>query len=276
MRSKFFRLLTAAVVDSELCRVQERQRARIRRRFALSTCLIPSASRVPATAAPSRPRAEWRFDEVDVRHRPPGPLARNTRGWEAGPGVAELAVREGRLVGRSTTDAPIIHLERTSGFEVADALHGIEIRMRAVRWRPTSACRRPRAPTLNLAAQADAARTGAWTMQSPLQAGDEFQTYFLMPLAPTLDVAHAAHRDSSHGRGRCHVCHRVHPQSSAAASILHRFRPEWAGRGLSEVYRESLVGARAGNHAVRRAACRIGRGSTSPLGQSRTGPLRSS
>ena len=32
--------------------------------------------------------------------------------WKAGPGVADLAVRDGLLTGRTTTDFPLIHLEQ--------------------------------------------------------------------------------------------------------------------------------------------------------------------
>ena len=57
------------------------------------------------------PRTEWRFDKPDHR-------------WKAGPGVAGLAVRDGRLVGRATTDVPIVHVERTSGLGNPDAMQG--------------------------------------------------------------------------------------------------------------------------------------------------------
>ena len=63
------------------------------------------------------PRTEWRFDRGEHR-------------WKAGPGVSGLTVREGRLVGRATTDVPIVHVERTSGLENPDTLHAVEVRMR--------------------------------------------------------------------------------------------------------------------------------------------------
>src|SRR5258706_4795514 len=62
----------------------------------------------PATVAP-RPRTEFRFDGPGS-----GKLAA-TPGWEAGPGVARLAVRDRPLVGHSTSGFPMLHLLRTSG-----------------------------------------------------------------------------------------------------------------------------------------------------------------
>ena len=49
-------------------------------------------------AAP--PRLEWRFDG-EAPAPPPAAFAA-TRGWQGGPGVGGLAVRDGKLVGRST------------------------------------------------------------------------------------------------------------------------------------------------------------------------------
>ncbi len=48
------------------------------------------------------PRAEWRFD--GSAPSPSGETDSATGGWQAGPGVADFQVRDGRLVGRSTSD----------------------------------------------------------------------------------------------------------------------------------------------------------------------------
>src|SRR5688500_7739616 len=66
---------------------------------------------VEGRAAPAAPEArlERRFDGA-----PPEPAPEKfaaTRGWEAGPGVAGLAVRDGRLVGRTTSEFPLLHLD---------------------------------------------------------------------------------------------------------------------------------------------------------------------
>ena len=73
-------------------------------------------------SVPSPPPIEWRFD---------GSASGTTQQWKAGPGVAGLSVRDGFLRARSTTDIPILHVERTSGLENGDVLHAIEVRMRA-------------------------------------------------------------------------------------------------------------------------------------------------
>ena len=72
------------------------------------------------------PRTEWRFDGPT----PELETLAETRAWEAGPGVAGLAVRAGRLVGRTTSEFPILRVERTSGLDSEDHLHSIELRLR--------------------------------------------------------------------------------------------------------------------------------------------------
>lgn len=63
------------------------------------------------TAVPAA--VEWRFDGP-----PPSPApgaAADVRGWEGLRGVSGLAVRQGRLVGRTQGDFPILHVERKTG-----------------------------------------------------------------------------------------------------------------------------------------------------------------
>ena len=200
---------------------------------------IFDAKRVEGAAAAAAPiaRVEWQFNAT-----PPGPPPARlpeTRGWEAGPGVTDFAIREGRLVGRSTTDAPIVHFERPSGFEIPDSVHGIEIRMR-VSAGANFAIQGTGAPTINLENQPDAARSGIWPMQSPLQAGDEMQTYLLTPLAP-MPMSRTRHivirpTDVS-GASFAIESVRLISRREHLASI-----PVGVGwQGLREVYRESLV-----------------------------------
>ena len=88
-------------------------------------------NQVAGAAAPASvpTRTEWRFDGSPAASVPAKLTA--THGWQAGPGVAGLAVQSGQLSGRSTTDVPLIHLERTTGLDAPDMLHSVEIRMRA-------------------------------------------------------------------------------------------------------------------------------------------------
>ncbi|PYQ20663.1 MAG: hypothetical protein DMF81_17925, partial [Acidobacteria bacterium] len=72
----------------------------------------------------------WRLaGPVIAGPAPAGKLAA-TRGWQAGPGVGALSVRDGRLVGRSTSDFPLLHLERSPAPADRDILHAVEVRCR--------------------------------------------------------------------------------------------------------------------------------------------------
>ena len=115
------------------------------------------------------PRTEWRFDGSAPKATgamPPSGAAAGgrpsafpvTRGFEAGPGIAGLAVRDGLLVGRSTTGEPILHLERTSGLDNADQLHSVVVRMRVSKGANLHFFTRP-SPTVDLKAEAALPRT---------------------------------------------------------------------------------------------------------------------
>lgn len=86
----------------------------------------PPATQAGAQAVPPPARTEWRFDGTP----PTLEKAVATWGWSAFNGVAGLAVRKGRLVGRTTSNLPVLHLQRSPGFEEREAVHGIEVRMR--------------------------------------------------------------------------------------------------------------------------------------------------
>src|ERR1041385_7516869 len=61
-------------------------------------------------------RTAWKFDGSEsapaVTHDAPA-----TFGWSAGPGSSPLQIQNGRLVGKSTNNFPIIYLERAAGTE---------------------------------------------------------------------------------------------------------------------------------------------------------------
>ncbi|MCP4573633.1 MAG: hypothetical protein GY838_14840, partial [bacterium] len=84
--------------------------------------VFPSAivDNTPAAADETAYRSQWRFDEP----------AADAQDWRAGSGVAGLEVRDGRLRGRSTTELPILHVERTTGLDDSDLLHAVELRLR--------------------------------------------------------------------------------------------------------------------------------------------------
>jgi len=144
-----------------------------------------------STKAVPVPRTEWRFDgpAPGPPAAPPPPAKPSpapfpaTRGWEAGPGVAGLAVRDGLLVGRATTGFPILHVERTAGLENADQVHAVEIRLRASSGVNLSLTTSP-APTVDLPRQLALAESIPWVIKRPLLPGDKMQTYTITPPAP--------------------------------------------------------------------------------------------
>jgi len=73
------------------------------------------------------PPMEWRFASIPAPSSGPSP---KPPAWTAGPGVQGLTVRDGHLVGRATSDLPVIDLERPPS-EDRDVVHEVQVRMRA-------------------------------------------------------------------------------------------------------------------------------------------------
>ena len=144
-----------------------------------------------STKAVPIPRTEWRFDGPAPSPPPPPPPPAKplpapfpaTRGWEAGPGISGLAIRDGLLVGRTTTGFPILHVERTAGLENADQVHAVEIRLRASSGANLSLTTSP-APTIDLPRQLALTESIPWVIKTPLLPGDKMQTYTITPPAP--------------------------------------------------------------------------------------------
>ena len=198
---------------------------------------LVEGSPAKAAAATVR-RTEWRFDGPAPSPAPSAFPA--TRGFEAGPGVSGLAVRDGTLIGHTTAAFPVIHLERTTGLENADQLQAVEIRLRASKGANLSMQTRP-APTVDLKHEIELAQTALpWTITTPIMAGDKAQTYTIMPPSPV-----------SGARIR-HLM--IRPSDAAGAdfaieSVRLVFRREHlAGvpsgvswQGLRDVFRETIV-----------------------------------
>ena len=106
---------------------------------------------------------EWRFDGSDDA-------------WHAGTGITGLEVRDGRLVGRTSTDVPILHVERTQGLDDPDTLHSVEIRLRASKGTNLSMTFFD-SEEVNVEAAIGGARIGLWPLSSPILPSDELQTY---------------------------------------------------------------------------------------------------
>jgi arylsulfatase A-like enzyme len=206
-----------------------------------------------AVAPASSRRNEWRFDgppPSPPAAPPPGPAPAAgpprppaafpaTRGWEAGTGITGLAIRDGHLVGRTTTPFPILRIERTAGLDNADQLHAVEIRMRVSKGSNLSVITRA-APTIDFAVEAAQAKGLPWFATTPLVAGDAVQTYTIQPPI------------SSTGTRIRHLLIRPTDEAGAdfaieAVRLVFR-REHLAGvksgvswQGLRDIFRETLV-----------------------------------
>ena len=196
----------------------------------------PDAVEGAATEVVRPPRTEWRFD--GSAQKPEGKFAA-TYGWQAGRAVTGLAIRNGRLTGRSTADFPIIHVERTSGLDDGDLLHAVEIRLRASAGSNLSISQSG-SEKLDLAAVVEQVQVFPWLTTTPIVQGREFRTYTLRPRRPVAS------------RSLRHLL--IRPTDVAGASfeiesVRLVFRKEYLANipagvgwhGLSEVYRETLV-----------------------------------
>jgi arylsulfatase A-like enzyme len=197
----------------------------------------------PAPDAGTARRTEWRFDGP-APAPPPGPNPSPapfpaTRGWEPGPGVEGLAVRDGVLSGRSTGLHPILHVERTSGLDNVDQLHAVEVRMRASKGANLHVTTRA-SPTVDLKVEQGQILTLPWLITSPIVAGDQMQTYTMTPAAPLSGsrIRHILIRPTD-----------VAGADFAIESVRLIFRREHLSavpsgvswQGLRDVFRETLV-----------------------------------
>ena len=189
-------------------------------------------------SVPSPPPTEWRFD---------GSASELKQQWKAGPGVSGLSVRDGFLRARSTTDLPILHVERTSGLENGDVLHAVELRMRASEGSKL-AVMFSNSEELNLNAVVGQTRSGsprAWPLTSPLLEGDSMQTY-------TLTKATSVLQPSFPSSAIRHIMLRLTDVAGAEIeieSVRLIFRKEYLAnipsgvswQGFADIFRETLV-----------------------------------
>jgi arylsulfatase A-like enzyme len=184
------------------------------------------------TTAPALPRTEWRFDATAGS---PGAA----RDWEAGPGVAGLEVRDGRLQGRTTSEKAIVHLQGPTGPHGNEALEEVEVRLRASAGANLyiAFSGQERVDLAEIALQPQAV---FWPLATPIIAGDELRTYVLrttrgIPLSRT---RHIFIRPTDAVGARFEIeSVRVVSRKEHLAAI-----PSGIGwQGLSEFYRETIV-----------------------------------
>src|SRR5687768_6034867 len=192
---------------------------------------------VEGRAAPAAPaaRLERRFDGA-----PPEPAPEEfaaTRGWEAGPGVAGLAVRDGRLVGRTTSEFPLLHLDWPEAAGGQDTVHGVEVRLRVSGGQTIGLDGRD-GEKVDLAQVVKEAQDWPWDTTAKLTAGDAVQTVTLRSPRPVVAPRHWLLRPTDAAGAEFEIeSVRLIFRREHLASIPSGV--SW--QGLAQVYRETLV-----------------------------------
>jgi hypothetical protein len=176
-------------------------------------------------------RAAWRFGEASAAAGTASP----TLGWVSAGGLAGLAITNGRLVGETTSDFPILHVEWEGGARDQDRLHAIEIRMKVSAGENLRALTRP-AQNPNL----DNLRTTNWALSTPLLSGDEVRTYSI-PVDANIQstaIRHALVRptDVTGARFEIESVRLIFEREQLAETPSG---VKW--QGLAEIYHEALV-----------------------------------
>jgi arylsulfatase A-like enzyme len=177
---------------------------------------------------PSIPRTEWRFEETS-----------SASAVTALAGASSISISNGLLVGRTTSDASVLHVERTEGLGRPDQLHAVEVRLRVSEGQNLSV---ETFASEKLEKEPALQRLGAfgWTLTTPLVPGEETRTYTLRPPRPipAVQVRQIFLRPSdAAGADFAIESIRVVFRNEHLASI-----ESGAGfQGMSEVYRESIV-----------------------------------
>jgi arylsulfatase A-like enzyme len=191
--------------------------------------------------APGRalPRMEWRFDAPAPPSKDPLTAA---RGWEAGPGVASLAVKDGRLHGQTTDAIALLHLERKEGLEDRDLIDAVEVKARVSGGGFMRLAMRE-SEKLDLKKAAEEARTVPFHNKVPLTPGPDLKTYVFSSRQFTRGVAAAEARHlllaPTDAKGATFDIESVRlvTRREALAAV-----PSGIGwQGLAEIYRETVV-----------------------------------
>jgi arylsulfatase A-like enzyme len=191
----------------------------------------------PVDVAEPEPLDWWQFGQEPPPEIPAD--ARSTWGWKALDGVNGFNLRDGRLSGRSVGDLPVLAAPRFRNPDDDDPIHSIEVRMRATAGGNLLVSTMSESE-LDPRAAIGQLRSSPFRDQSPIIAGEGFQTYTIVP------------RVSPIASGVKHLL--LVPTDAADAdfeieSIRLVSRREHLSRtpsgvgwqGLAEIYRESVV-----------------------------------
>lgn len=203
-----------------------------------------AAERAAAAAPAGEPEARlpgpataWRFDGAPPE--PPPLRAAATWGWEAGPGVADLALRAGRLRGRSTSAIPVLHLERPAAVAAGDVLHSLEITVRVSAGTQIAAAFAAE-ERFDLAQALAAAQVFGWRTTAALTPGPDLQTLTVRPSrpVPAAELRHVLIRPTDAAGADFEIAAiRLVSRREHLAAIPSGV--SW--QGLGDVYRETLV-----------------------------------
>ncbi len=191
-----------------------------------------------STERKSRPKPAglWNFAEPAA-----GSDDKTIRGWKAGVGVGALSLKDGRLKGRTTTDFPIIYVERKGTSDESDSVHSIEIRLKASKGTNLMVSTQG-AAALDFPDILERAKglKQPWAFSSAIIAGDNLQTIVLRNAGSTrlANVRKLLIRPSDAEGADFEIeSVRLVSESEHLASI-----PSGIGwQGMGEIYRESLI-----------------------------------
>jgi len=147
----------------------------------------------PGKRSAPEPAALWSFGAPAAKSSP----EKAALGWSAGDGVTGLSHRDGRLKGHTTTNFPILYVERQGKLDTPDLLYAIEVRLRVSKGTNVMATTQGQVP-LDIKDVLERAKglQQPWPFASPVLASDDLQTIVLRNAGVGSEVArlHAGHR----------------------------------------------------------------------------------
>jgi len=183
------------------------------------------------------PAALWNFGDSAAGSSP----EKTALGWNAGNGVSGLSLREGRLKGHTTTNFPMVYVERQGKLDTPDLLYAIEIRLKVSKGANLMATTQGQAPPdfKDLLERASGLQQ-PWPFTSPIVASDDLQTIVLhnASTTPLASLRRLIVRPTDAEGADFEIeSVRVISEREHLAGI-----PSGIGwQGLGEIYRESLV-----------------------------------
>jgi arylsulfatase A-like enzyme len=165
-------------------------------------------------------------------------------GWQAGAGVKGLAVRGESLVGTSTTDTPVIHVERTEGLDSSDLLHEVVVRAR-VSAGANLAVDVSSSEEFNAEAMIGAKSLFGWALSAPIATAGEWTTYRISPASesfrvsfPASEIRHVVIRPTDVADAEFEI---ESVQLIFRAEHLASIPPGVGWHGLGDIFRETVV-----------------------------------